>query len=232
MAPSPGLGDHGRVGHSLWGSAPNPGIAGALPEWGSAPNPRIAGALPWDFRRLDGDRIHLDALHEDDFQPLYEIQSDPAVCRSLLYEPRSREKVAEVLARDAAATHLEKPGDYLQPAIRDADGRFIGTMYFELKSVDDRTAEIGWLVAPAFQGRGFAGEAAGMLLELAFGELGLHRVIAELDPRNAASVRVCERLGMRKEGHFVEQMWLKDEWTDTGSYAILGREWRSGPALA
>ena len=94
------------------------------------------------------------------------------------------------------------------------------------------TAEIGWLVGPAFQGRGYAREAAAMLLDLAFGELGLHRVIAELDPRNTASVRVCERLGMRKEGHFVEQMWLKDEWTDTGSYAILDREWRARPALA
>jgi aminoglycoside 6'-N-acetyltransferase len=37
---------------------------------------------------------------------------------------------------------------------------------------------------------------------------------------------------MRKEGHFVEQMWLKEEWTDTGSYAILDREWRARPALA
>ena len=202
-------------------------------QWGSAPNPRIADALPWHFRKsMDGERIRLDALRDDDFEPLYEMQSDPVVCRYLLYEPRSREKVAEVLTRDAAATRLAKPGDYLQPAIRDSDGRFVGTMYFELKSVDDRTAEIGWLVGPAFQGRGYAREAAAMLLDLAFGELGLHRVIAELDPRNTASVRVCERLGMRKEGHFVEQMWLKDEWTDTGSYAILDREWRARPALA
>ena len=189
--------------------------------------------LPWHFAKpIEGERIRLDALRDDDFETLYEMQSDPAVCRYLLYEPRSREKVAEVLTRDAAATRLAKPGDYLQPAIRDSDGRFVGTMYFELKSVDDRTAEIGWLVGPAFQGRGYAREAAAMLLDLAFGELGLHRVIAELDPRNTASVRVCERLGMRKEGHFVEQMWLKDEWTDTGSYAILDREWRAGPALA
>ena len=218
MAPSPRLGDHGPVVDS---------------EWGSAPNPRFAGALPWHFAKaIEGERIRLDLLRDDDFEPLYEMQSDPVVCRYLLYEPRSREKVAEVLTRDAAATRLAKPGDYLQPAIRDSDGRFVGTMYFELKSVDDRTAEIGWLVGPAFQGRGYAREAAAMLLDLAFGELGLHRVIAELDPRNTASVRVCERLGMRKEGHFVEQMWLKDEWTDTGSYAILDREWRARPALA
>ena len=157
------------------------------------------------------------------------------MCRYLLYEARTRAQVAEALARDASQTRLEDVGDYLQPAIRgrgEHEGSFIGTMYFELKSVDDRTAEIGWLVAPAFQGRGYARESAELLLDLAFGELGLHRVIAELDPRNAASVRVCERLGMRKEAHIVEHMWLKGEWTDTGSYAILEREWRETAALA
>lgn len=205
MAPSRHLGDHGRV------------------------------PLPWDFHPIEGDRIRLDLLRPDDFDALYGIQSDPEVCRYLLYEARTREQVATALERDAAHTRLEKADDYLQPAIRgrgDDEGAFIGTMYFELKSVDDRTAEIGWLVAPGFQGRGYAREAAGMLLDLAFGELGLHRVVAELDPRNAASVRVCERLGMRKEAHMVEHMWLKEEWTDTGSYAILEREWRARPALA
>lgn len=183
--------------------------------------------LPWDFRPLRGERVTLDVLHPDGFEALHAMQSDADVCRYLLYEARSREQVAEALDRDAAAARLEKPGDYLQPAIRDAGGRFLGTMYFELHSADpDRTAEIGWILTPGAQGHGYALESARMLLDLAFGELGLHRVYAELDPRNTASVLLCERLGMRHEGHFVEHMWLKDEWTDTGHYAILDREWR------
>ncbi len=192
--------------------------------------------LPWDFHVLDGARVRLDLLAPGDFDDLHAIQSDPDVCRYLLYEARTRQQVAEALERDSAHTRLEEVGDYLQPAIRvrgpEGVDAFAGTMYVELKSLDDRTAEIGWLVAPGFQGRGLATESAGLLLDLAFGELGLHRVIAELDPRNTASVRVCERLGMRKEAHFVEHMWLKGEWTDTGSYAILEREWRRGAAPA
>lgn len=188
--------------------------------------------LPWDFHPIEGDRVRLELLREEDFEALYAIQSDPEVCRYLLYEARSREQVADVLARDAAHTRLEEVGDYVQPAIRSRDGDFIGTMYFELKSVDDRTAEIGWLIAPGFQRRGYASEAAALLLDLAFAELGLHRVIAELDPRNAGSVGVCERLGMRHEAHHLEHMWLKGEWTDTGSYAILEREWRTPAANA
>jgi len=182
--------------------------------------------LPWDFHPLDGRLVRLDLLRPDDLAALHELQSDPEVCRYLLYEPRSLEKVAEVLERDAAATRLAEPDDYVQPAIRDASGCLVGTMYFRLTSVDDRTAEIGWALMPRAQGRGYAREAASLLLDLAFGELGLHRVYAELDPRNEASVALCLRLGMRHEGQFLEHMWFKGEWADTGHYAVLEREWR------
>lgn len=181
--------------------------------------------LPWDFHPLRGERVTLDALRDDDYDALLAMQSDPEVCRYLLYEARSPEKVREVLTRDAAALRLAEKGDYLQPAIRDKQGAFLGTMYLNLASVEDRTAEIGWILAPHGQGKGYATEAAGVLLDLAFGELGLHRVYAELDPRNAASVAICTRLGMRHEAHHIEHMWLKGEWTDTGHYAILEREW-------
>ena len=92
-------------------------------------------------------------------------------------------------------------------------------------SVENRGAEIGWTLHPDFFGHGYAAEAARAILELAFGELGMHRVKAELDPRNDASIALCRRLGMREEAHFVENLWLGDEWGSTGIHAILAREW-------
>jgi RimJ/RimL family protein N-acetyltransferase len=80
---------------------------------------------------------------------------------------------------------------------------------------------------PDFTGRGYASEAARAVLELAFSTLGLHRVFAELDPRNDASIALALRLGMREEAHFVQDMWFKGAWADTGIYAILAEEWRS-----
>lgn len=185
--------------------------------------------LPWEFRPLADDDLTLDLLRDDDVDALYAIQSDPSVVRYMLYEARTRDQVAAALARDAAANHLTQKDDHLQPAMRDASGVLVGTMYFKIESVDDRTAEIGWLLSPHHRGRGYATRGARMLLELAFTELDLHRVYAELDPRNAASVGVCERLGMRHEAHFVEHMHLKGEWTDTGVYALLEREWAQRP---
>lgn len=186
-----------------------------------------AMGLPWDFVPQRGERVTLDLLRDDDFDALFQMQSDPEVCRYLLYEARTAERVRGALDTDAASTRLEKVGDYIQPAIRDAHGNFVGTMYFRIESVDDRTAEIGWILLPHTQGRGYASAAARLLFDLAFGELGLHRVYAELDPRNAASVGLCLRLGMRHEIHILEHMWLKGEWTDTGGYSILEREWRA-----
>ncbi|MFN2185279.1 MAG: GNAT family N-acetyltransferase, partial [Anaerolineae bacterium] len=63
------------------------------------------------------------------------------------------------------------------------------------------------------------------VLDLAFGKLGLHRVIATCDPRNDASRRVMEKLGMRREGHFVKGVQIHGEWADEYFYAILAEEW-------
>ena len=67
-----------------------------------------------------------------------------------------------------------------------------------------------------------------LLLNYLFTERGKHRITAYCDPRNAASVALLERLGMRREGHLRESTWAKDEWTDDLVYALLHDEWQSG----
>lgn len=182
--------------------------------------------LPWHFAPLRGERVTLDLLRPDDVEALSTIQGDPATVRYMLYEARSREQVIAAIERDGAHDCLEKAGDYVQPAIRDADGQLVGTLYFTLVSTDDRTAEIGWLLSATARGKGYATEAAEIFLRIGFDELGLHRIAAELDPRNDASAAVCQRLGMRHEAHLRENMWLKGEWVDTAIYAILEQDYR------
>jgi RimJ/RimL family protein N-acetyltransferase len=63
------------------------------------------------------------------------------------------------------------------------------------------------------------------VLALAFTRLGLHRVIARVDARNLPSLRLCERLGMRREAVLRENEWFKGEWTDEVDYALLASEW-------
>lgn len=180
---------------------------------------------PYEFQPIRTERLTLRVMTEDDVDDVHAFQSDPEVVRYQLYEPRSREEVAEKSVDWRAATRLEKVDDYLQPAMQLHDGRVIGLIYFKLTSVDDLTGEIGWAMHKDFHGQGYAYEAASAMLDVAFGPLGLHRVYAELDPRNTASIRLCERLGMRSEAYFVEHMMFKGDWADTGVYGILDREW-------
>jgi RimJ/RimL family protein N-acetyltransferase len=204
------------------------------------PSPRSAGlrteaVLPFRFETpLVTDRLVLRLMRLADVDAVHAYQSREDVCRYLLFEPRSRDLVAERVAEHARADRLATDGDHLRLALvlgegEERAGTVIGDSSFGLSSVEHARGEIGWTMHPDFSGRGYATEAARAVLELAFATLRLHRVVAELDPRNDASVAMCRRLGMREEAHFVRDWWFKGEWADTGVYAILRQEWLGGP---
>jgi aminoglycoside 6'-N-acetyltransferase len=87
-------------------------------------------------------------------------------------------------------------------------------------------AEIGWFLAREHHGRGFASETVAALIDLAFGHDPLHRLVAYLDPADAASARLCERLGVRHQGHLRRDHANADgSWGDLAVYGRLGEEW-------
>ena len=194
-----------------------------------------APRLPYVFAgRLRTTRLVLRAMTSGDVDDIHAYQSRADVCRYLPFAPRTREEVAEKVAAYATARTLTGDGDFWELAIERASeaGRVIGDVYFTITSAANATGEIGWTMHPGFAGRGYMTEAAGAVLDVAFGQLGLHRVHARLDPRNDASVALCKRLGMREEACFVEDVWFKDAWGDTTIYAILDREWTARTPLA
>jgi RimJ/RimL family protein N-acetyltransferase len=95
-----------------------------------------------------------------------------------------------------------------------------------LKSLESRQGEVGWSLHPDAGGHGFATEAAREMLRLGFDEWGLHRIVAGCNSRNTASLRVMERLGMRREAEFVDYEFFKGEWASEIVCAILESEWR------
>jgi RimJ/RimL family protein N-acetyltransferase len=184
--------------------------------------------LPYEFSGpLRTERLLLRTMTVADVDDIHAYQSREDVCRYLPFEPRTHEQVVEKVTQFATALALCAEGDYGQLAVEEAGapGRVIGDVYFTIKSAENATGEIGWTLNPRFVGRGYMTEAASAVLDIAFRRIALHRVFANLDPRNAASAALCARLGMRREAHFVEDMWFKGEWADTAIYAILGREW-------
>lgn len=187
-------------------------------------------SLPFEFDEpIRTERLTLRLMTAADVDDVHAYQSREDVCRYLLHGPRTRDEVVEWVAKYAEATRLAQDDDWIEPAIElampDGTRRVIGHMYLNLASVENLGAEIGWTLHPDFFGHGYAREASTAILDLAFGTLGLHRVRAELDPRNDASIALCRRLGMREEARFVKDLMFKGDWADTGVYAILEQEW-------
>ncbi|MBA3844227.1 MAG: GNAT family N-acetyltransferase [Actinobacteria bacterium] len=175
---------------------------------------------------LETERLLLRPYREDDFALLYAMQSDADVVRWLYEEPRDEEEARALLGRKIAGTELAAEDDWLSAVVTlRATGEAVGDVAFHWVSVEHRTGEIGYMFHPAHQGRGYATEAARPLLDFAFGEMRLHRVIGRTEARNLGSARVLEKLGMRLEAHLVENEFVKGEWQSELVYAVLAGEW-------
>jgi Acetyltransferase (GNAT) domain len=96
---------------------------------------------------------------------------------------------------------------------------------------DRRQAEVGFTFPRIYQGKGLAGEAATAVLDYAFKSMELRRVIAITDGESERSIALLERLGMRREGHFVENIWFKGRWGSEYLYAVLREKWLGRRAL-
>ncbi len=173
------------------------------------------------------DRLELRPFVVDDVEAMLAYRSRADVCRYLPFEPQDRATLLERLSGPVLSrSDLTAEDQALTLGVWRRDtGELAGDVILFLRSENDRGGEIGWVFDPGHGGRGFATEAAGAILDLAFGELGLHRVEARLDARNERSAALCERLGMRREAHFVRNEWFKGGWSDLLVYGLLAEEW-------
>ena len=174
------------------------------------------------------DRLELRPFRDDDLDTLCEMDGDPATTRYLYWGPRTRAEVRVSLARRKKMTSIEKEGDGLRLAIVLREDRsLVGDVSLYYRSKEHGQGEIGFVLHPDHHGHGYAGEAVRVLIGLGFEALGLHRIVGRCDPRNAASARLMEGLGMRREAHLRENEYVKGEWVGEYVYALLADEWRA-----
>jgi RimJ/RimL family protein N-acetyltransferase len=180
-----------------------------------------------DFARLLGPRVILRRFRESDLAPFCRYRSDPRVALYQDWESWSEDEGRPFL-EGQMTLHPDVPGTWFQLVIELAEtGTLVGDC--GLHTLGDRPgqAEIGFTLSREHQGKGYATEAVDCLLDYVFGRLEKHRVIAVTDVRNLPAARVLERVGMRREGHFIENIWFKGGWGDEYQYALLEREWRA-----
>jgi RimJ/RimL family protein N-acetyltransferase len=174
---------------------------------------------------IETERLLLRPFEERDLEHLLRIQTDPELTRWVPWPVRGPDEVEASLRLKMAATDLKADAGGVALAAVTREGRqFVADVTLHSPN-EHGGAELGFMVLPEHHGQGYATEAARAMLALAFDGAGLHRVTARVEPRNEASWRVLERIGMRREAHFVENEWVKGEWQSEYAYAILAREW-------
>ncbi|MCA9876189.1 MAG: GNAT family N-acetyltransferase [Thermomicrobiales bacterium] len=174
---------------------------------------------------LRTDRLLLREFREEDWPALHAVESLPEVARYQHFDPRTPEE-SRAYVLGASESVQETPRTTYDLAVAlPGDDRVIGRCGLGITDEAQREAVLWYTLHPDAWGHGFTTEAARAVVDFAFRELRLHRVWAECDPRNVGSWRVLEKIGLRREGHLIENVWLKGEWCDSLLYAVLDREW-------
>jgi RimJ/RimL family protein N-acetyltransferase len=165
-----------------------------------------------------------------DLRAVFEIRTLPAVGQWMPDRPDSYEGF--VLR---SGQHDSLP----RTLVIELDGVVIGDLYLHVTDpwaqaeakdqiTDQQQAEIGWVLDPAHQGRGYVTEAMKELVRVCFEDLGVRRVTASAFNDNTASLAVMERLGMRRETHGIRDSLHRDlGWVDSATFALLVDEWRA-----
>lgn len=175
---------------------------------------------------LETGRLWLRRLERRDLPALLAYRNDPEVARYQGWGDGFTAGQAETMLAQQTELRPGTPGAWFRWMLEEkATGTVVGDCAMCVQG-DPRQAEIGFSLAREHQGRGLAAEAVRRVLDHAFGELALHRVIAITDARNTAAAALLQRIGMRREAHFIQNVWYKGAWGDEFLFAILRSEWR------
>jgi len=182
---------------------------------------------------LETPRLLLRPFCNEDLDKFVAYRNDPMVYRYQGWKtPFTCDDGREFIAKMSKIVP-GTPGEWLQLAIVPRDtakagnGILIGDVAFHITRTNPRLAYLGYTLEKNAWGYGYASEAVSKVLDYLFRILDLHRVVADCDVDNSASIRLLERLGFRREAYYVESFWLENDaaWGSEYLYALLQREW-------
>ena len=183
---------------------------------------RVFSHLP----ELTTERLTLRKMLVADTADMYEYASRPEVTRYLTWQPHPD--------RDYTREYLQYLGNrysagmfYDWAIVYEPDCKMIGTCGFTAFNCTSDSAEVGYVLNPAYWGKGIAAEALSRVMEFGFDDMGLHRIEAKFIEENERSRRVMEKVGMTFEGVARDGMLVKGNYVNVGVCAILESEWRA-----
>lgn len=176
--------------------------------------------------QIDTPRLLLRSFRASDLASFMAYRNDPEVARYQGWSVPYSEQDASHFVAAMRAFEQPEAGEHVQMAIEHRDSQaMIGDVMCHIHRRDPRQATIGYTLARPWWGQGYALEAVRALLDYLFSRRNMHRVIADCDVDNTASWRLLERIGFRREAHFIESFLQDGRYTSEYHYGLLQREW-------
>ncbi|MGI8561286.1 MAG: GNAT family N-acetyltransferase [Luteimonas sp.] len=177
------------------------------------------------FPRLEGSRVRLRGPRDEDTDAVFALFSDPAVMRYWSRSAMTEPSEAAGLIVDIDERFEQREMINWVVAER-RDDRVIGSCTLFQFSQRHRRAELGYALRSDHWSRGLAREAVTLALDWGFRTLGLHRIEADIDPRNKGSRKLLDALGFRSEGLLRERFFVGGQATDSELFGLLVADWR------
>lgn len=178
--------------------------------------------------QLETNRLILRPIVKNDAEAVFSYRSDALVNRYQGWIPSSISDVYYFI-NYKVSQEINLPGTWVQfVLIHKDENQVIGDIGIHFLPADTFQVEMGCTLSKLYHGKGYAYEALNQMIHYLFHVLNKRRIIASIDPENAPSIKLYEKLGFRKEAHFRESIYMNGQWADDLIYALLKNEWNVG----
>lgn len=178
------------------------------------------------MKMLETKRLILRKYREDDFAAVHSYANCAENIIYMIWGPNTEEQTRDFIKRELLKAEENPCKEHNYAVVLKDSGKLIGGCGLTLSGT---CAEVGWILHRDYWNQGYCTEFAGELLRFGFENLDLRRIIATCDAENIGSYRVMEKLGMRREGLFLEARPAHKQsdrkYGDELAYAILKHEW-------
>lgn len=173
---------------------------------------------------LETTRLLLRPISPEDAKALFDYRRDRETNSYQGWIPENPDDAARFIA--STAKQLDIPDTWFQFVIIEKQTqKLIGDLGIHFLGAENKQVELGCTLNKDFQKNGYATEAVKRVIDYLFKELHKHRISTSIDPDNKRSIQLVERIGFRKEAHFVESLYLHGAWVDDLVYALIEKDW-------
>jgi len=175
--------------------------------------------------QLESERLIIRPIQLDDKNEVFEYRSDRDTNRYQGWIPENIEDVEVFIGK--LSKQINEPETWFQFVLIEKESqKIVGDLGVHFYYKENKQVEIGCTLNKTFQNRGYATESVKKVIDYLFQDLNKHRIITSIDPNNQSSIRLVERLGFRKEAHFVESLFINGIWVDDLIYAMIDKDWK------